>query len=172
LGDITMTVGGNLPGGDANGLADMAKELRDKPKHVWTATVMLDVHTTRNKHDDDSAHLTIRLRRIEVVHDTDDRLTVERVMLRTFQERTNTLALPYDLRDGAEDPEAPADDVVEAEIVCGEKDPLSDWTCGLPDGHDGDHAPAAPEPAEEQDPAAGPWPGDPDFPAPDGEADR
>lgn len=89
---------GGLPGGDANGLVSIARQLIDSPHDVHVVVGLVDCKRTMTDNDTGEIVPTARLRRIEVIGDNDRDLAAK-MMRRALEERTGKTVLPFDLEE-------------------------------------------------------------------------
>jgi len=94
---MTVSVSGTLPSGDGNGLSAIVTDLVREPQKVHLAVVLVDCRKVVTDADTGDMIPTVRLRRIEVVEDPEDRKLAENLMRRALDRRTGRQALPYDL---------------------------------------------------------------------------
>jgi hypothetical protein len=92
-----VTVSGNLPAGDGNGLVAILLDLIENPKKLHVAICIIDAKKITTDADTGEVIPTARIRRIEVVTSDEDRTVCERLMRRALDTRTGREALPYDL---------------------------------------------------------------------------
>jgi hypothetical protein len=105
MSEVTVALGGNLPTGDANGLIDMGSEfVKDEAskKKIRAAIVLFDIQKEVRKTDDGSRTAVARIRRIEVVRDSDDFTIMQRLLMREFERRTGQATLPFELEQDIE----------------------------------------------------------------------
>lgn len=88
----------SLPGGDANGLTAIARELIDSPHEVHVVVAIVDCKRTTTDNDSGEVIPTARIRRIEVI-DKDDRDLAAKMMRRALEGRTGKTVLPFDLEE-------------------------------------------------------------------------
>lgn len=86
-----------LPAGDANGLAAIAGELVTHPARAHVIVAIVDTKTVKTNVDDGTRVATVRVRRIEVIGDPDDREHLRRLLMREYERRTGQPMLPFDL---------------------------------------------------------------------------
>lgn len=91
------TISGSLPGGDGNGLNNIAIDLIETPHKLHVAICILDCQKITTNTDNGTVTPTARIRRIEVISETDDMKVAEGLMRRALDQRTGREALPYDL---------------------------------------------------------------------------
>jgi len=89
---------GTLPGGDANGLVAIARQLIDSPHEVHVAVVLLDCKSSKVDHDTGEIIPTARIRRVEVIGKQDKELA-QQMMRRALEARTGKTVLPFDLEE-------------------------------------------------------------------------
>lgn len=91
-------ISSSLPGGDANGLLAIARDLIDSPHDVHAVVALVDCKQVTTDHDNGAVQPTARIRRIEVVNDGDK--PVANLMLRrALETRTGKTVLPFDLEE-------------------------------------------------------------------------
>lgn len=98
--DVTVVLGGRLPTGDANGLADMGTVLagdEEARRQIRAAIILFDVAEVAEKTDDRSKKVKLRVRRIEAVKGESSLADVQRMLMREFERRTGQTALPFDI---------------------------------------------------------------------------
>jgi hypothetical protein len=95
--DITASVSGALPKGEANGLLPYAQDMADHPRKIRVALILFDCPKTTYKHDDETALVTARIRRLEVLSDSADAAVVQRILMREYERRTGQTTLPFEL---------------------------------------------------------------------------
>jgi hypothetical protein len=88
----------SLPGGDANGLVAIARQLIDSPHDVHVIIGIVDCKRSSIDHDTGEIVPTARIRRIEVIGDNDKDLAAK-MMRRALEERTGKTVLPFDLEE-------------------------------------------------------------------------
>jgi hypothetical protein len=94
---MSVSVSGNLPAGDGNGLAAIVSELIRNPKQMHVCIAIVDTRKVTTDADSGDVTPTVRIRRIEVIGDAEDMRVAERLMRRSLDQRTGREALPYDL---------------------------------------------------------------------------
>lgn len=87
-----------LPGGDANGLVAIARELIDNPHEVHVIVGLVDCKRITTDNDSGEVVPTARIRRVEVIGDNDKDLAAK-MMRRALEERTGKTVLPFDLEE-------------------------------------------------------------------------
>lgn len=87
-----------LPGGDNNGIAALARHMIDNPRSVHVVIALVDAKTLTTDTDTGSIDPTARIRRIEVISD-DDRAVAAQMLRRALERRTGQTVLPLDLED-------------------------------------------------------------------------
>lgn len=87
-----------LPSGDSNGLSSIARQLIDNPRDLHVVIAIVDCKQTKTDHDTDEREPTARIRRVEVVAQS-DREHAQQIMRRALEERTGQTVLPLDLED-------------------------------------------------------------------------
>lgn len=88
----------SLPGGDANGLVAIARQLIDSPHEVHVVVGLVDCKRITTDNDSGEIVPTARIRRIEVIGDQDKDLAAK-MMRRALEERTGKTVLPFDLEE-------------------------------------------------------------------------
>lgn len=88
---------GALPAGEANGLAAIARELVEHPTRRHVIVAVIDTVKVTTRVDDATRQATVRVRRVEVIRDRDDREHLQRLLQREFERRTGQTVLPLDL---------------------------------------------------------------------------
>lgn len=94
---MTISVSGKLPAGDGNGLVAILSELVRDDKQVFVGVVLVDGKKITIDRDSGEIVPTVRIRRIEVILDPEDRVICRRLLERALDKRTGREALPYDL---------------------------------------------------------------------------
>ena len=94
---MTVSVSGRLPDGDGNGLGAIVSDLIRDPKKLHVCIALVDCRKITTDADSGDAIPTARIRRIEVVLDSEDMKLAENLMRRALDRRTGREALPYDL---------------------------------------------------------------------------
>lgn len=99
-----MTVAANkiklaagLPDGEANGLKAAVDLFLDDPAGARIGIVVFDTKGTAEDFDDGVVTATARVRRVEIITDTDDAQAAKRLMMRANEQRTGQTVLPLDL---------------------------------------------------------------------------
>lgn len=90
---------GKLPGGDANGLAAIARELVEQPHKVHVVLALVDSSRTTTDTDTGEVVPTARIRRIEVVSGGQDATLAHTMLRRALEQRTGATVLPFDLEE-------------------------------------------------------------------------
>jgi hypothetical protein len=88
----------SLPGGDANGLTAIARALIDSPHEVHVVVALVDCKRTTTDNDTGEIVPTARIRRIEVIGQSDRDLAAK-MMRRALETRTGKTVLPFDLEE-------------------------------------------------------------------------
>jgi hypothetical protein len=110
-----VTIGGNLPVGDHDGLTSLASELIASPARMHVMLAVIDTQKITTKTDTGEKTATVRVRRIERVL-PDDLPAAEKLMRRALEYRTGATTLPLDLEDEVQaafagfDPDEPEPD--------------------------------------------------------------
>lgn len=92
-----VSVSGNLPAGDGNGLNAIIPDLLEEPGGLHVAVVIINCKKITRDTDTGESIPTVRIRRIEVISEDEDKRVCERLMRRALDTRTGREALPYDL---------------------------------------------------------------------------
>lgn len=90
---------GRLPVGESNGLGGIVADLVNDPEHVHVLVVLADVIKVTRVVESGDTVPTLRVRRVEAIGDTDDRRTLERLLMREYERRTGQPTLPLELED-------------------------------------------------------------------------
>ena len=88
----------SLPGGDANGLVAIARDLIDNPHEIHVVIALVDCKKTTTDNDSGAVEPTARIRRIEVI-DGPDKDLAAKMMRRALEQRTGKTVLPFDLEE-------------------------------------------------------------------------
>ncbi len=96
---MSVSVSGNLPGGDGNGLSEIVSDLIRDPKRLHVCIALVDCKKVVTDADSGDVVPTARVRRIEVIKDGEDMRLAENLMRRALDRRTGREALPYDLEE-------------------------------------------------------------------------
>lgn len=88
----------SLPGGDANGLTAIARDLIENPHQVHVVLALVDCKRSAVDHDSGEIIPTARIRRVEVIGDQDADLA-QKMMRRALEHRTGKTVLPFDLEE-------------------------------------------------------------------------
>lgn len=88
---------GKTPQGDGNGLSAIEADLVHNPKELHVVIALIDCMKITTNADSGEITPTVRIRRIEVVAEKEDRAVAEGLMRRALDQRTGREALPYDL---------------------------------------------------------------------------
>ena len=88
-----------LPGGDANGLTAIARELIDTPHEVHVVVALVDCKRTTVDNDSGEVVPTARIRRVEVIGDAEDKALANKMLRRSLERRTGKTVLPFDLEE-------------------------------------------------------------------------
>lgn len=88
-----------LPGGDANGLTAIARELIDTPHEVHVVVALVDCKRITTDNDSGEIIPTARIRRIEVIGDGEDKALANKMLRRSLERRTGKTVLPFDLEE-------------------------------------------------------------------------
>lgn len=153
--DVTASLGAKLPKGEANGLTPLARQMVDYPRKVRAAIILFDAPKTTLNHDEDTATVTARIRRIEVIQEAGDFAVLQRILLREFERRTGMTTLPIELEDDVKSAFADLDLNMDAIIGdLDQDDPPADSDTQEPKPDD---AATLEFSDDENDPTAGPW---------------
>lgn len=87
-----------LPGGDANGLTAIARDLIDNPHEIHVVVALVDCKRTTTDNDSGEVVPTARIRRVEVIGGQDKDLAAK-MMRRALETRTGKTVLPFDLEE-------------------------------------------------------------------------
>lgn len=88
----------SLPGGDANGLVALARELIDSPHEIHVVVALVDCKKITTDNDNGEVIPTARIRRIEPISDEDKPLA-QKMLRRALETRTGKTVLPFDLEE-------------------------------------------------------------------------
>lgn len=88
----------SLPGGDANGLTAIARDLIDNPHEIHVVVALVDCKRFTTDNDTGEIVPTARIRRIEVIAANDKDLAAK-MMRRALEGRTGKQVLPFDLEE-------------------------------------------------------------------------
>lgn len=97
-----VNLGGALPQGDGNGLAAIVRALLDRPEHIHVVIALIDTVKITTNVDSGDRIPTVRIRRIEAIHDGGDRDRLRMVLQREYERRTGRVALPFELAEEIE----------------------------------------------------------------------
>lgn len=89
----------NLPTGDGNGLAAIARELIENPNKVHVVIALVDCVEVTQKTDSGDIIPKARIRRIEAVTDPEDGRRMRTLLRREFERRTGKTVLPFELEE-------------------------------------------------------------------------
>ena len=89
---------GSLPGGDANGLTAIARDLIDSPHEIHVVVALVDCKRITTDNDSGEVVPTARIRRVEVIGENDRDLAAK-MMRRALEQRTGKTVLPFDLEE-------------------------------------------------------------------------
>jgi hypothetical protein len=87
-----------LPGGAANGLTAIARDLIDNPHEVHVVVALVDCKKITTDNDSGEIVPTARIRRIEVIGG-DDKDLAAKMIRRALEHRTGKTVLPFDLEE-------------------------------------------------------------------------
>ncbi len=96
---MSVSVSGNLPAGDGNGLSAIVSDLIRDPKRLHVCIALVDCKKITTDSDSGDVVPTARVRRVEVIVDPEDMKLAENLMRRALDRRTGREALPYDLEE-------------------------------------------------------------------------
>ena len=131
MSEVSVALGGNLPSGDANGLIDLGSEFTKdmaSRKKIRAAIVLFDIQKVTEKTDDGSRTAVVRIRRVEVIRNSEDFNIMQRLTMREFERRTGQQTLPFELEQDIEallsdvDLETDAEPETDVCPVCGSVD--------------------------------------------------
>jgi hypothetical protein len=88
----------SLPGGDANGLISIARELIDSPHEIHVVIALVDCKKVTTDNDNGEVIPTARIRRIEAIAATDKGLA-SKMLRHALELRTGKTVLPFDLEE-------------------------------------------------------------------------
>ena len=88
----------SLPGGDANGLVSLARNLIDSPHDVHVVVALVDCKKITTDNDTGEVEPTARIRRIEAIAG-DDKALAGKMLRRALESRTGKTVLPFDLEE-------------------------------------------------------------------------
>ena len=88
-----------LPGGDANGLTAIARQLIDSPHEVHVVVALVDCKSIKTDNDSGEVIPTARIRRIEALSDREDMALSQKMLRRALERRTGQTVLPFDLEE-------------------------------------------------------------------------
>lgn len=91
-------IASSLPGGDANGLTAIARQLIDNPHDVHVVVCLVDCKKTTTDNDTGEIIPTARIRRVEPISG-DDLALAQKMMRRALETRTGKTVLPFDLEE-------------------------------------------------------------------------
>ena len=91
-------IASSLPGGDANGLVAIARDLIDRPHDVHVIVALVDCKKTTTDNDTGEILPTARIRRVEVIQPNDIGLA-QKMLRRALETRTGKTVLPFDLEE-------------------------------------------------------------------------
>jgi len=87
-----------LPKGESNGLNSLARRLIDEPLDVHVIVALVDCKRITTDSDTGDIEPTARIRRIEVITDSDKELAAK-MLRRSLEKRTGKTVLPFDLEE-------------------------------------------------------------------------
>jgi hypothetical protein len=88
-----------LPKGEGNGLAAIARRFIDTPHEVQVAIVLLACKKVTTDHDSGEMEPFARIRRIEPIDEAGDREVAAKMLRRALERRTGKTVLPFDLEE-------------------------------------------------------------------------
>lgn len=94
----TVKLSSSLPGGDANGVDPIVRQLIERPDRMQVLICLVDNKATISDNDTGAVMPTIRIRRCEAVLRM-DLPTAERMFRRALESRTGSTVLPLELED-------------------------------------------------------------------------
>jgi hypothetical protein len=110
-----VTMAGNLPADDRNGLAALAGRLVDDPQKVHVVVALIDCVKVTKKVESGEEVPTARIRAIEPIAAHADAAEMERLLRRAYERRTGKVELPLELEreldtlaEATDDPELPS----------------------------------------------------------------
>lgn len=95
---MAVKLSAKLPGGDADGLAPIARELINHPHRFHVLMVLVDCQNSHVDYDSGDVVPTARIRRAEVI-DRADLPAAEKLMRRALERRSGDTVLPMELED-------------------------------------------------------------------------
>ena len=99
MSELHPTLKGSLPKGDGNGLNAIGYDLAENPKLMRVAVMLFDCEEITEKVDSGDRKIKVRVRRIEVIRNTDDAMAMRRLLMRAFEERSGKVVLPLELEN-------------------------------------------------------------------------
>lgn len=87
-----------LPKGEGNGLDSLARKLIDNPREIHVAVILIDCKKILTDNDSGEVEPTARIRRVEVIEDS-DRDLASKMLRRALEKRTGKTVLPFDLEE-------------------------------------------------------------------------
>jgi hypothetical protein len=96
---VSANLAGNLPAGENNGLAAIARELVENPNKVHVVIALVDCVKITTKTDSGDVIPTARIRRIEAITDPSDGNRMRMLLRREFERRTGKTVLPFELEE-------------------------------------------------------------------------
>lgn len=91
-------IASTLPGGDANGLVALARDLIDAPHNVHVVIALVDCKKITTDNDTGEIVPTARIRRIEAIG-VEDKPLANKMLRRALERRTGKTVLPFDLEE-------------------------------------------------------------------------
>ena len=95
---MSISLSGNLPQGDGNGLSAIVSDLIREPRKYHVVIGIIDCSKITTKPDSGEVVPTARFRRVEVIT-TGDLKIAETLMRRSLDKRTGREQLPFDLEE-------------------------------------------------------------------------
>lgn len=92
-------IASSLPGGDANGLTAIARQLIDNPHDIHVVVALVDCKRITTDNDSGEIVPTARIRRIEALADPEDMALSQKMLRRALERRTGKTVLPFDLEE-------------------------------------------------------------------------
>lgn len=92
-------IASSLPGGDANGLTSIARQLIDSPHDIHVVVALVDCKRITTDNDSGEVVPTARIRRIEALVDPEDMALSQKMLRRALERRTGKTVLPFDLEE-------------------------------------------------------------------------
>jgi len=96
---MKATLSGRLPAGDGDGLSTLGEALVNSPERIHVAVMLVDCVKLVRRVDSGEQYATMRVRRVEVIGDADDRRRLQMMLTREFERRTGQAVLPFELEE-------------------------------------------------------------------------